>query len=97
MLRDKQNAEQIADNINNELSDHALTKSHARHLSFKKCEEIGLKVLPLEENQKLQEAVLAVHHACIHTLTATDACKIIENHNGIAFIQQLKAIQVIKN
>lgn len=70
-----------------ELADHALTKSHSRHLSFNKCKQIGLKVKLLEDDTKLQDAVLSVHHACIHTLSATGAYKIIENQNGQAFIQ----------
>jgi len=71
-----------------DLTDHALSKSHARHLSYDRCkEEIGLEVQRLEDNQELQDAVLSVHHACIHTLGATAAFKIIENHEGRAFIQ----------
>jgi len=70
-----------------DLGDHALSKSHARHLSYDKCREMGLKVVLLEDDQDLQEAVLSVHHACIHTLGATPAFKIIENHEGKAFIQ----------
>jgi hypothetical protein len=37
-------AGQKVERILTELSDHALTKSHARHLSAKKCEAIGLKM-----------------------------------------------------
>jgi len=70
-----------------DLGDHALSKSHARHLSYDKCREMGLKVVSLEDDQDLQEAVLSVHHACIHTIGATPAFKIIENHEGKAFIQ----------
>jgi ClpP class serine protease len=70
-----------------ELADHALTKSHSRHLSPDKCTSIGLKIKALEDDQSLQEAVLSVHHACIHTLSSTSAFKIIENQNGVAFIQ----------
>lgn len=70
-----------------ELSDHALTKSHARHLSAAKCKSIGLVVEELEKDSKLQEAVLSVHHSCIHTLSSTAAFKLIENHQGLAFIQ----------
>lgn len=77
----------MVDKIVKELSDHALSKSHARHLSMKRCKEIGLKIVELEKDQKLQDAVLSVHHACIHTLGATPAFKIIENHNGRAYIQ----------
>lgn len=73
--------------IVSELSDHALSKSHARHLSVKKCKKIGLHVIELENDHNLQEAVLSVHHTCIHTLSSTPAFKIIENHIGIAYIQ----------
>jgi len=78
-----------ADKIITELSDHALTKSHARHISITKAIDMGLKVLALESDPKLQEAALTVHHACILTLSATDVCKIIENHLGVAYIQTL--------
>ncbi len=87
MLKDKPKPNESAEKIIKELGDHALTKSHARHLSASKCQEIGLKIEMLEDDQKLQDAVLTVHHACIHTLSATPAFKIIENHTGTAFIQ----------
>ena len=83
-----------ADAILRELGDHALTKSHARHLSAKKCSEIGLNVRLLEDDHDLQGAVLSVHHACIHTLGATPAYKIIENHKGVAFIQIAQSVIV---
>lgn len=70
-----------------ELSDHALTKSHARHLSYERCKEIGLKVVALEDDQDFQEKVLSVHHSCMLTLSATAAFKIIENHLGRGFFK----------
>jgi ATP-dependent protease ClpP protease subunit len=90
MLRRNPNASDKASNIIKALGDHALTKSHARHLSASKCEEIELEVEMLEDNQDLQDAILAVHYAGIHTLSATPAIKIIENHDGTAFIQRLQ-------
>jgi len=78
------------------LGNHALTKSHSRHITPEKCKELGLKISMLEDNQKLQDAVLSVHHACIHTLTSTPAFKMIENHNGIAFIQIAESILIQK-
>ncbi|MCK4255626.1 S49 family peptidase [candidate division WOR-3 bacterium] len=94
MLATKKDAENLIENIIEELGNLALLKSHARHLSVEKCKEIGLNIIPLEDDPKLQEAVLSVHHACIHTLGATNAIKIIENHNGIAFIQSVQQIVV---
>ena len=94
MLKDVEDAENVVKNIIKELGDHALNKSHARHLSAEKCKEIGLKVVQLEDDDILQDAVLSVHHSCIHTLSATNAFKIIENHNGVAFIQSMQQIIV---
>jgi len=85
--QDKKNS--LIHNIIEELGNHAVSKSHARHLSAQKCHDIGLKVEFMEEDQKLQDAILSVHHATIHTLASTNACKIIENHHGVSFIQAL--------
>ena len=86
MLASEPDAQTIAAKIVTELGDHALNKSHARHISLKRASEMGIKVMPLEDDQALQEAVLSVHHACIQTLSATDACKIIENHKGLGYV-----------
>jgi hypothetical protein len=94
MLQDRENSENIANTIIGELGNHALTKSHARHLSYVKCQQMGLEVIAMEDNPELQDAILSVHHACIHTLASTQAVKIIENHNGIAFIQITKQVLV---
>jgi ATP-dependent protease ClpP protease subunit len=81
--------------IVDELGSHALTKSHARHIHMDRLKELGVNVTALEEDQKLQGAVLAVHHACMHTLMHTAAVKIIENQNSVSFIiaAQVQATQ----
>lgn len=94
MLKGDVDAETKAENIITELGDHALTKSHARHLSATKCQSFGLKVVMLEDNRELQDAVLSVHHAYIHTLASTVAYKIIENHKGVAFIQAVQSVML---
>lgn len=83
------------DNILRELGDHALTKSHSRHLSAQKCMDIGLKIETLEDDQRLQDLVLTIHHACMHTLASTPSFKIIENQNGKAFIETAQFAQII--
>jgi hypothetical protein len=94
MFKDRPDAEMRAGTVLGELADHALTKSHARHLSADKCNSIGLNIKMLEEDKGLQEAVLSVHHACIHTLSSTPAFKIIENHKGVAFIQVAQTVMM---
>ena len=76
-----------AQRIVEELGDHALTLSHDRHIAAEKCMDMGLNVLMIESDDVLQDLVLSVHHACIHTLTGTDAFKIIENHCGDAYLK----------
>jgi Periplasmic serine proteases (ClpP class) len=92
MLSAEADKANIIQTIIKELGDHALNKSHARHLSIQKCKDIGLKIVDLESDHDLQDLVLSVHHICIHTLSATNAFKIIENQNGIAFIQSAQNI-----
>lgn len=87
MFNGEEDAEGVVDEIITELSDHALTMSHARHLSADKCADMGLNVTMLEDDQDLQDLLLSIHHACIHTLSNHNTVKIIENQDGIAFIQ----------
>ena len=82
-------AEEKVEKIIEELCDLAITKSHRRHLSIERCQEMGLKVVALEDNPPLQDAVLSLHHACMLTFIDTAAYKIIENHKGAAFIKRV--------
>jgi hypothetical protein len=65
-----------------ELGDHALHKSHSRHISMEKAKKLGLKIVELESDPVLQDRVLSVHHACILTLSETAAFKVIQNQKG---------------
>lgn len=96
MFSDDPEAIPKADNIITELGDHALTKSHDRHISIDRARGLGLRIRALEDDPELQDAVLSVHHACIHTLSATTAYKIIENHLGIAHIKLANQVLVGK-
>jgi hypothetical protein len=97
MLAHDEDREAKASRIVDELGDHALTLSHARHLSADRCRRLGLVIEQLEEDEKLQDAVLSVHHCCTHTLSQTHAVKIIENHRGIAFVNQLQQVVLKPN
>lgn len=88
MFNGEQDAAQKASTIVSELSSHEQTKTHARHIHVDRLKELGVKVVNLEQDPKLQDAVLTVHHACVHTLQQTAALKIIENQNSVAFIVQ---------
>jgi len=85
MLSEADDPEQAAQAVVDVIGSHAFSKQHDRHFSLDECKSFGLKIEELEEEQSLQDAVLAVHHACNHTLGSTHTVKIIENHNGLAF------------
>ena len=95
MLQGERNADSIADNIITELSDHGITKSHARHLSISKCKEIGLKIDDMEDDHDIQDAILTVHHIAMLTLQDTSAVKIIENQNAKAFVLTARLVRQV--
>ncbi len=82
-LRSK-NAEEKAKRVVSFLNNHHDTKAHDCHIDATRAQDIGLKIIELEKDNKLQDLVLTVHHACMHTFTqARDLQKIVENQNGI--------------
>jgi hypothetical protein len=85
MLANHQDKQQKAKDIVQKLGDHAITLRHERHISVDECEKMELTIERLEKEQNFQDAVLSVHHACMHSLSSTPTLKIIENHLGQAF------------
>ncbi len=92
MFEGDPDAENKATRIVQDLGSHELTLSHDRHISMERAQGLGIEVTALEDHPELQEAVLTVHHACIQTITATPAIKLIENHHGRAFIQTVEVV-----
>lgn len=86
MFADEADRAVVADKIVGYLGDHSTTASHSRHLSISKCQEIGLKIERLEDDPKLQDLVLTVHHSYMHTFSMSPAVKIAENHLGTATV-----------
>lgn len=76
------------------LADHASFKSHGRFIGRDQARALGIVVDDLEADQALQDAVLSIFHATTHTFGATPAVKLIENHQGKAFIRQQQLILV---
>jgi hypothetical protein len=72
------------------LTDYRGNKAHNRHINFTECKKIGLDVDLIETaaDPDLQDLVLTVHHCLMHALMNTPAFKIIENHQGAAFVKQ---------
>lgn len=72
----------IINEIVAKFNDHKVSKTHSRHFSADFCKSVGLKINMMENDQKLQEKILSMHHAYIISLNSTNAVKIIESQNN---------------
>ena len=87
MFAGDKDAETKAAEIAKWFADYESFQSHGRRVSPDEAIKKGLKVVWLESDNILQDAVLSVHHATMHTFSSTPASKIIENHNGRAWVR----------
>lgn len=69
------------------LTDNEKVKNHERQIGYDEAKEMGLKIRMLEDDQDIQDLVLTIHHCFVHAFSTTGAFKIIENHEGKAFIK----------
>ena len=86
-----QDKDRKADQIAEWFADYESFHSHARRVGRDQAREVGLIVSDLEANEQVQDAVLSVHHATMHTFSATAVAKIVENHRGRAWINHNNA------
>jgi hypothetical protein len=84
MFAGRQNAEQLANDIVEWLTDLSKDKGHDHHIYYDDCEKHGLEVRKLENpaDKILQDLVLTVHHCFMFVLSNTGCFKVIENHVG---------------
>ncbi len=87
MFKDHSNPEEEAQKTTGKLAELGLKSSHAKHLSLAEAREFGLVIEGIEDDQTLQDLVLTVHHAYMHTISNAPVFKIIENHTGAAVVQ----------
>lgn len=87
MFKGRKNADKLAEKVVKEFSDRTTTYNHARHLNIDHCIKSGLKIVRLEKDPVLQDLVLTVHHAFMHTFAMSRALKIVENHLGVAMVR----------
>lgn len=69
-------------------ADDQIHIAHSRGIGRDKLESLHVRIDRLEDDDRLQDLVLSVHHAFMHTFGMTPATKIIENHLGRAMIRQ---------
>jgi membrane-bound ClpP family serine protease len=88
MFSEEEMKDGLAGNIAKKLAEIGSEMGHSLHIDIERLRKnIGLKVTELEEDQTLQDLVLSIHHAFMHTFSLTTAAKIIENHKSIAYVR----------
>lgn len=87
MFRGVKDKKARIDKIITALTEYGEVKLHERQIGYREARNIGLKVALLEDTPAFQDLVLTVHHCYVHTLSNTQAYKLIENHSGAAFIK----------
>lgn len=94
MLSSAPDPQTAAADVAEKLSDYKTFMSHARRLDRDFLRSLGLKVIDLENDQRLQDLVLSVHHCIDHLQNQTGCVKIVENHLGKAYIRRVGVVQV---
>ena len=87
MLSEENDPEPKSRDIANWFADYESFNSHGRRVGRDQVREIGVKVIDLEDDDDLQDAVLSVHHATMHTFSGAPVSKIIENHLGRSWVR----------
>lgn len=83
MLANNPDSKITAETIVDYFTKTGADEEHSRHISLKDALDVGLKIEKLESDQELQDLVLTVHHAYMHTFSQCQTLiKIIENHIG---------------
>ena len=72
--------------VKDKFINHNNSYSHSRHISKDDCKAAGLPVKDLEENQKLQNAVLSLHHCYMILIDTISIVKIVMNQDGRVFL-----------
>jgi hypothetical protein len=78
--------------IANALGKQSTSKSHNRHISQEMAISLGLNIERIEDDDKLQDIVLSLHHALTITFAQTGVVKLVENHMGVAYVQQVQPV-----
>lgn len=81
---------ELVGKIVNTLNENEKSKNHSRHYNIDFCKQLGLKIETLEDDPILQDKVLSLHHAYMHTFSNTPALKIIEGTNTLPYVISIK-------
>ena len=88
ILSDKQLDNEGKKKIKDVFQKNENSKIHSRHINRDKCKDAGLNIIDLEDDQKMQDLVLGIHHCCMILGEQSNILKIVENNIGSGYINQ---------
>lgn len=91
MFSDAADPQASAEKVADYLTNWEQFKSHSRRIDRDALRSLDVKIVDLEVDQELQDRVLSVHHCVNHLIDATPVVKLVENHNGKAFVRSVGA------
>lgn len=92
MFAGQSDASQKASDISEWMADHNQFKTHGKPISSDLARSHGMKIVDLESDQLLQDAILSCYHALSYSFArAPQVTKIVENHLGKAFIESTQS------
>ena len=94
MFRGRPDAHEAAARVAEYFADDRVHVAHSRGITREAVRSAGVVVEDPEDDAALQDAVLSVHHATMHTLNMTPTAKIVENHLGRAFLNQAQVVNM---
>lgn len=94
MFRGQADAADKAGHVAAYFADYAKHLSHSLGIDRDAARAQGVNIINLELDQNLQDAILSVHHAAMHTF-AGPAIKLIENHLGRTYASLAAPIAMI--
>lgn len=74
--------EALAEQMSSFLSDRSQFMNHGRRISRSQARDNGFNVSALEDDQDLQDHILSIFHATMHSHQNKPLVKILENHRG---------------
>jgi len=96
MFKDNPDGARLASDAADFFSDDQVHGSHSRGIHRDALRELSLVIDDLEGDPLLQDAVLSVHHATMHTMSNPAVVKIVENNLGRAFVNLNMTLQVMQ-
>lgn len=86
MFSKEQNTDQLIGKVREIFGNQKNSHNHDRHIGIEEASASGLRIVPLESKQDLQDRVLSLHHLLSLTFQQTSSTKIIASSNGKAFV-----------